>query len=605
MAIPSAALVAMIFIVYGNTLSVPFILDDLSSIATNQTIRQLWPPTVIFPKYMEADTVGGRPLLNFTFAVNYALHGLDVWGYHLTNLMIHTLAATTLLLLVKGCLLTLEEDSPLRRSSNWLAFAVSSLWAAHPLNTQAVTYIVQRGESLASLFYLLVLYCLLRSESSGRRALWLTCGVVSCTAAMLTKEIAVTAPLTALLFDRAFLSGTFGKALKKRWPFHLALWATAALPFLLLASTGLHGDTTGMVSIAQSVKYLKTQIWVVADYLRLAVFPNRLIFHYGGAHHDGFLHLLPSGLLLAALALVALYVNVRNPRAGFPAAIFFIVLAPTSTIFPIIDPQFEHRMYLPLAGVVATAVTGIFALAWGTGKGLNNRRAVSPVLVVLLAITAIALGAATFARNALYRDEMALWEDVIEKLPDNGPAYAEKGRILLSRGMVGEAVEAYRSSLGLWPDYQPALGGLTKAYIETGDYQSALKTVERINAAAPGSLFGRYTKASILIDLNRAGEALVILRTLGIEYADDANVNSRIGTLLATRNMPAEALPFLDRAAALDPGHPGYRNNLGLALLNVGRSAEAVRHLQEAVRLDAGNEQTRRNLALARKSAGY
>ena len=198
-------------------------------------------------------TVSGRPLLNLTLAVNYALGGLNPWGYHAINLAIHILAALTLFGVLRrtlavwgvGCGVRGEESHDTARSTSrtphptphtFLAFAIALLWAVHPLQTELVTYIVQRAESLCGLFYLLTLYCFIRGASRppspGRRtSLWYLAAVVFCFLGIATKEVMVTAPVMVFLYDRTFFASSFRQSLRQRkwctsaWPRHGCYWA--------------------------------------------------------------------------------------------------------------------------------------------------------------------------------------------------------------------------------------------------------------------------------------------------------------------------------------------------------------------------------------------
>ena len=190
------------------------------------------------------ETVSGRPVLNLSLALNYAVSGCDVRGYHVTNLAIHLAAALLLFGIVRrtlprfrGCgggqqLARLQLATP-------LALAIALLWAVHPLQTESVTYIVQRAESLMGLFYLLTLYCFLRGAGSARAIFWYAGSVLACLLGMATKEVMVSAPLVVLLYDRTFLAGSFREAWRRRWAYYLALAATWLLLAWLVAQTGL------------------------------------------------------------------------------------------------------------------------------------------------------------------------------------------------------------------------------------------------------------------------------------------------------------------------------------------------------------------------------
>src|ERR1022692_1539631 len=199
--------VAAGLLAYHNSFTGPFIFDDFYSIEDNPTIHHLWPIwQTLSPPRIGAPTVEGRPLVNLSLAINYALGGYRLWGYHALNLTIHILAALTLFGIVRRTLLQPRLQERFGAAADGLALAVAVLWMVHPLQTESVTYIIQRAESLMGLFYLLTLYCFLRAAGAGGpgRFWWLAASVFACLLGMATKEVMVSAPLVVLLYDRTF-----------------------------------------------------------------------------------------------------------------------------------------------------------------------------------------------------------------------------------------------------------------------------------------------------------------------------------------------------------------------------------------------------------------
>ena len=203
--VASCIMVLAALVAYHNSFSGSFIADDEWSITDNPTIRHfssaLSPPSHA--------GVGGRPLLNLTYAFNYALGGLNVWGYHAFNLLVHALTGFTLFGIVRRTLLRPTLGKRFGVEAVPLALAVAVIWIVHPLQTEAVTFISQRAECLMGLFYLLTLYCFIRGLESGAPARWLTLSVAACFLGALSKEIIMTAPVLVLLYDRTFATGSF------------------------------------------------------------------------------------------------------------------------------------------------------------------------------------------------------------------------------------------------------------------------------------------------------------------------------------------------------------------------------------------------------------
>ena len=209
--------VAAGLLAYHNSFTGPFIFDDLPSIPENPTIRHLWPIwQPLSPPQTGGITVEGRPVINLSLAINYALGGYDVRGYHVLNLTIHILAGLTLFGVVRRTLLQPRLRERFGGVANELALAVAVLWTVHPLQTESVTYIVQRAESLMGLFYLLTLYCFIRSVESPRPRVWCGLCLTACAVGMASKEVMASAPLLVMLYDRAFISGSFREAWRRR-----------------------------------------------------------------------------------------------------------------------------------------------------------------------------------------------------------------------------------------------------------------------------------------------------------------------------------------------------------------------------------------------------
>ncbi len=369
---------------YHNSFSGPFIFDDVG-ISQNPTIRQLWPIWKPLCPPNHGETVTGRPLLNLSFAANYAVNGLNVWGYHVANLAIHVLAALLLFgILRRTFLLPGGADIPVclmnqdsrGRHKIFLALAIALLWAIHPLQTESVTYIVQRAESLVALFYLLTLYCFIRGATSGRGRFWYAAAVLACLLGMASKEVMVSAPLMVLLYDRAFLAGSFREAWRRRYGVYLALASTWVLLGWLVIVAGGRGGSAGFGAGVGSWAYLCTQFGAIVHYLKLSVWPHPLLLDYGRETVPITLEIVPDAILVVLLGLTTLVALWRWPKIGFLGAWFFAILAPTSSIVPVATQVIaEHRMYLPLAAVVTAVSLGGYAACWGlASRGLLSQR---------------------------------------------------------------------------------------------------------------------------------------------------------------------------------------------------------------------------------------
>ena len=291
------ALTFAVALVYANSLSAPFLFDDAGAVLGNPTIRSLASLAVFNPP-ADGSTTTGRPLVNLSYALNYALGGEHVVGYRVVNVAIHALAALTLFGLLRRTFSCVRGRGPLAgdvsassRASALLpssfnpdvaALTIAALWALHPLQTESVVCIAQRTESLCGLFYLLTLYAFARatipSEGGARcpQSAWLVVSVGSCLLGMGAKEVMVTAPLVVLLYDRTFVAGTFAGALRVRRGYYAALVGTwLLLAFLVLQNSGARGASAGFGLGVTPWTYLLTQADALVRYLGLTLCRTR------------------------------------------------------------------------------------------------------------------------------------------------------------------------------------------------------------------------------------------------------------------------------------------------------------------------------------------
>jgi protein O-mannosyl-transferase len=424
------------------------VLDDERRIVENTSIREAWPP-------WRAMQRTNRPLAMYTFAMNYALHGLKLGGYHAANLGIHLATALLLYGLVRQ---TLEREKV--QGSRGLALAVAMLWSVHPLQTEAVTYVFQRMESLAGLAIVATLYGFARSHGSRHPAAWHAFSVAASAVGMGCKEVTAAAPLLVLWYDRAFVASSWKEIVVGRKLYYFCLASTWGV--LVWAMTHWNGDYAALRDSVKGLSpwsYLVSQAGVLAHYLRLCFWPSGLCLDYRWPVAKGLSDLLPQAVLIVGLLGLTVWAVFRRPRWGFLGAWFFLILAPTSSIMPIADLAVEHRMYLPSAAVVAAAVFAVAGLASRCRIGNEtDSRALHrtwdlprTVLVGLTAAAAIALGTATYLRNEVYQSSLAIWCDVVNNAPDNVRARNNYGIYLTEAGRLPEAIEQFSLALKISP----------------------------------------------------------------------------------------------------------------------------------------------------------
>lgn len=444
-----------------------FVSDDISEIAENPAIRVLWPPWV--PMF-EGTPMPHRPLPYYTFAMNYAMHGLDPRGYHAVNLAIH---------LLNGWLVWWVGREILRRlgagdAAGEIALAAATLWLVHPLCTQAVAYIYQRIESLGALAILGTVACFLKATTAPRPGRWLAASVAASAAGMLCKEHVIAAPVAVLLIDwlavkkvpaticpetpafgrgrvacgdRQMVAGTFFRP-----TYYAALFATPLIAVALVVWQRQRFTDFEQV-LAGPLLYAANQPLVIGEYLRRAIVPAPLCIDWYRIPIESPAVLAP-GIGAIALALAVAAWGVTHARGlALVILLFLALLAPTSSVLPVNDLMVEHRMYLPLAVLcMAAAALGHALLAryCPPGRGLLVGSAIVGIVAALLAAT-------TWTRCHAYQSRLVMWADVVTKAPRNPRGWQTLAVELWQAGALDRALEAVNRSLAIVPDSEVTL----------------------------------------------------------------------------------------------------------------------------------------------------
>lgn len=543
--IPLAALAA-----YANTFNVPFLMDDSAAIIFNPNIRQLWPLAQVVTTTKQT-TITARPVIALTVALNYSLSGQRVWSYHVVNLLVHIACGLLVYAITRRTLASSRLNGRFGASAGPLALVIALLWTAHPLQTMSVTYVIQRCESMMALFYLLTLYCVIRTAASVRPLGWQLAAVAACTIGMGCKETMASAPLVVLLYDWVFLADSWRALFRKRRWLYAGLAATW-IPVTLLVGPNPHGESAGFGFCGITPwDYLKTQPGVILYYIRLAFWPYPQCFDYEWPIARTWWQVAaPGSVIVLLLGLVIWRLSRRCPW-GFLGAWFFLILSVTSSVVPIIIVASEHRMYLPLATLCATVVIAAHAI-WSrlipVGLRLGRWRYVPQTAALLLVV---ALTTLTFRRNHVYRSRVSVWSDVLRQRPDNPRAHSNLGTALKEQGDIQGAIFHLRESVRLLPDY-------------TADHYSLALTLGEA---------GRLDEA--------VGEFQEYLRL----RPDDAQAEYNFGFALLRSGRPDAAAEHFRIATNLKPDYEMAHSGLGIALDRAGRSADAIEPLRKALSL--------------------
>ena len=590
--------------VYANSFCVPFIFDDPLSIIDNPSIRQLWPPGPALSPPCDNRTVTSRPLLNFSLAINYRLGGLNVWGYHAANVAIHLING----LLLLGILRQTFQLPTLRGrfgEAGWgLALAIALLWTIHPLQTEAVTYVIQRAESLAGLFYLLTLYSVIRGSQSSRRAWWYAVAVGACFLGVGCKEIVSTAPIVVLFYDRTFLGDSFRNLLRRRWALYAGLFACWGFQLFLLARTGLSMLKEEVGTIGMWA-YARSQPGVILHYLGLSFWPHPLCLDYEWPVADTLGAILPGVLVVGGIGAATIWGLTRQRGWGFLGAWFFLILAPTSSIMPLPQLAFEHRMYLPLAAVLTLAITGGYLAV----QRVTSRRWISSYVGIaggigLVVLAAVVLGWLTFHRNQVYQDKRSIWEDTVAKSPHNARAHSNLGVVLTVEGEIPESIEHFRAALRYDPEYMIAYNNLGLSLTHADRWSEAIEQYQRAVKLKPNYAEARMNMGLALEHVGRLTEAVEQHQEAIRLKPQSAAAHFNFGNSLSQLGRMAEAMEQFEQALQIKPDYAEAHNNWGNLLLRQGRQAEAAEHYQRAIDGDPSDPMYHTNLGAALADLG-
>jgi len=676
--------------IYWNSLHVPFVLDDAPIVRENPSIRTLWPVTTPLSPPAGGLPISARPVANLSLALNYAMSGESGTSYHALNVGLHVLNALLLFGVLRRTLVSPVVTARIRASADDLALGIVALWAIHPLQTAAVTYLSQRTELLATFCYLLTLYAFIRAEKSQGRASrldepgltlrsdarlvgttrptvagWAALAFLACLAGMGSKETMASAPLIVLLYDRTFLAGTFAEAWRRRGRWHAALFATWLLLGWLVWHSASRGGTAGLGVDMSRGAYALTQGEAIMRYLLRAIWPHPLVFDYGDylapanaatIARSVFVAVLLIGTVVACSGLRFSVIGLRfgsgqtansEPKtvnllpAGFAGAVFFGVLAPSSSLVPVATQTIaEHRMYLPLAVVLTGVALGIHA--W-----IGRRAWMLGVVVGLVA------GGLVVARNGDYASVITLWRDTVAKRPENirarnnlaaallearetaaglaelhaaarlrpehpdvlrnlaqaefnagnladARAHLERaqqidptsaagwlllGTLRAQQAQPDLAANAYERAIALRPDLASAHLGLGDARMARGDYSAAIAAYSRVRELRPDVDEGLFGLAVALFQAERNEEALALFAQLVARRPDYPELQVNYGGALLEAGQFAAALREFDAALARGKPTPQLLHLRALALFQLDRRAEATQSVREVLRL--------------------
>ena len=641
---------------YSNIYDSPFVLDDEKVICDSPRNRN--PENYLTFK----DLLVSRNIVNLTFALNYSFGRLKPAGYHLVNIVIHIITCSLVYALAFVLISRFRHRTRFSPASS--ALLTACIFAAHPLQTQAVTYTVQRYASMTAMFYLSAILCFVNARNLWLRAtelekshckqtssshlkaksiLYFILFAVSGALAPLCKLNAASLPGAVLLIEYLFFERSWS-TWKKKLPW-MALLFLAWFMFLLFITGAIgRGHETGslMENISNRTahnktigrwQYLCTQFNVLVIYIRLLFLPMRQNIDYLYPFNDGFTDdLTPLAFLfLVAVVVLGFMALKKHPVITFAVGWFLVTLSVESSVLPISDALFEHRLYLPIFGFA-------FLIPYLLSLVANRFRIKTAWLTAISLLLILSLGTAAWMRNTVYYSKKSLWTDVLAKSPHNFRAYNAIGLLLADSGKYEEAIDRYKQSIELYPLYAQVyvnlgvaykslnqLSNATEAYrkaielnprhpeaynnlgfllLETGLTTEAISQLSKAAKLRPGYIKALTNLAKAYSSLSEHEQAIASYeKILALDPGNITTINTLANTCLKAQQID-KAISLYQEAIQQDPSFGEAYTNLGAAFFSRGNMEKAIESLTRAVELENSNSKAYHNLASALFSTG-
>jgi tetratricopeptide (TPR) repeat protein len=575
-------LVAGVVLIYSNTLQHPFIFDDLSNIKYNTHIRMTDLTWESLQKAGFESLSSNRPVANISFALNYYVHQYDVAGYHWTNILIHATAGIFLYLLVRAILST-PAIRDKYAAYKWIPLFTATIWLVHPIQTQSVTYLVQRMNSLSAMFYILSLLLYAKARlAGGKKSKWLLfsgCALAGILAVG-SKEIAATLPFFIFLYEWYFHRDlSLGWLRRNILPIVALLAVFAVITSLFL---GVHPLERILNSYAKRdftlIQRVLTEFRVVVYYAGLLVFPHpsRLNLDHDFLISKSLLDPVTTLLALATLAgLVtsAVYLAKRQRLLSFCILWFLGNLVIESSVIGL-EIAFEHRNYLPSMLVSLVAVVLIF-------QHIRIRWAAAGIVCA----AGIVLSLWTYERNQVWRDEITLWSDCVQKSPQKPRPHNNLAVALIQQGKLDEAIAHYSEALRIKPDYAEAHFNLGVGLSRQGKFEEAVYHLSEMLRLKPEHAGAHNNLGTILHEQGKLNAAISHYNEALRVNPEYPRAHYNLGVALNSAGKTNEAINHYNEALRANPLHAKAHYNLGLALSRTGKPDEAVSHFFEALRI--------------------
>ena len=566
-------------LIYSNTFFCSFHFDDSNYIVNNFYIRNIHNLQSIWK------ICPCRFLTFLSIAFDYHFHRLDVFAYHLFNITVHVGSAILVWWLT---LLTFStpamKEEKIARHAKAIALFAGLIFVSNPVQIEAVTYIWQRAASMAAFFYLgsLGLYVksrLLQDNKStfGLGRFYYIFSLITAVAAMFTKENSITLPLMILLYEFSFFGARKGQNLKYLFPFLLTLFI---IPLTMLFTKSFRfQEIQGVVEGPEGISplhYLLTQFRVMITYIRLVFLPLNLNLDYDYPIYKNIFELpvLISFAFLITILYIAKSLFSKYRLISFSIFWFFLTLLPESSLLPQKDVIFEHRLYLPLVGYSMFLVSGAYTIF-----GKNYFKTMMVVLTMIVACYSVM----TYQRNKVWKDELSLGNDIVQKSPHKARPYYNRGLSFYTQGNLAQAMFDYNKAIEINPNYAEAYDNRGVVYYMQDKYPQALSEYNRAIEIDP-KLASAYIDRGVYYD-NQGHLPQAIS-----DYNKATEIDPKLAKAYKYRGLIyykqgnfTKALSEYDKAIEIDPNDAEVYNDRGSFYGNQDNLTQAMSNFDKAI----------------------
>ena len=535
-------------LIYSNTLNNPFTFDDTNNIVDNASIKN----SSIYYQINQPRYIG-----IISFALNYKFNKLNPYGYHLANIIIHIMNAICVFFLTKE----IATLSPMKIQHKWkeiIPFFSSLIFLVHPIQTQAVNYVVQRETSLAAFFVLISILFYVRFKRYGQIPNYLI-SLIACLLAFKTKENTATLPLILIVIGFLFFAQekNYKQIFMNILPYFLLL---IVIPLSFINVNKSAGELLGEINRASYATpvisrstYFFTELNVIISYMKLIMLPvNQSIDYYYPLSQSLFENkTFFSFCLIVMIIILALKMARKYAVISFGIFWFFIFLLVESSIIPIADVIFEHRIYLPSIGFIIGAVRSLFLI-----ENRYKWRILTPILCVIILLLSIL----AFERNTIWQSEISLWQDASIKFPQNARSFANLGYAYAKQGNCEESIKASKIAIKLDPEQKYAWYNLGGCHWRTNFIVEAINDFNNVLRLDPAASNASCELAKIFMKKHNILFASHVLKRAKDFDSNNVQINALLADAYCQIGNLSEAKKIFEEAkkAGIDSAHFYY-----------------------------------------------